>query len=148
MTNVSATRANLRASLGELRIQEIDSTEDLRTTRLRAFEDANELVREGGVEADESLALLREHADSVDAIFREQWPEFYRAAQSELTFEDHLPPHRPERVFSPHVVLLDRGPNNHTATPPREPNWRKVILVLAAVAIVLALALWVGAIIR
>ena len=32
--------------------------------------------------------------------------------------------------------------------PPIEPNWRKVILFLAAVAIVLALALSIGAIIR
>ena len=32
--------------------------------------------------------------------------------------------------------------------PPLEPNWRKVILVLAAVAIVLTLALSIGAIIR
>ena len=51
-------------------------------------------------------------------------------------------------VFSPHVVLLDRGPNNHTATAPRELNWPKVILVLAAVAIVLTLALSIGAFIR
>ena len=88
MTNVLATRAKLRASLGQLRVQEIDSAEDLRTTRLNAFADANELVREGNVNADESLALLREHADAVDAILRERWPEFHRAAQGELTFED------------------------------------------------------------
>lgn len=88
MTNVLATRATLRASLDELRVQEIDSAEDLRTTRLKAFADANELVREGGVNADESLALLREHANAVDAILRERWPEFHRAAQGELTFED------------------------------------------------------------
>jgi hypothetical protein len=73
MTNVLATRATLRASLDELRVQEIDSAEDLRTTRLKAFADANELVREGGVKAaDESLALLREHANAVDAILRER----------------------------------------------------------------------------
>jgi hypothetical protein len=47
------------------------------------------------VDADESLALLREHANAVDAILREQWPEFHRAAQAELTFEDYPP--RPAR---------------------------------------------------
>jgi hypothetical protein len=88
MTNVSATRAKLRASLDELRVREIESTESLLTTRHRAFDDANELVREIGVNADESLALLREHADAVDALLRERWPEFHRAAQGELTFED------------------------------------------------------------
>lgn len=32
--------------------------------------------------------------------------------------------------------------------PPREPNWRKVILAIAATAIVVALALVIGAVIR
>jgi hypothetical protein len=32
--------------------------------------------------------------------------------------------------------------------PPREPNWRKVILAIAAIAIVVALALVIGAVIR
>ena len=39
-------------------------------------------------------------------------------------------------------------PTTTRRPPPREPNWREVILVLAAVAIVLTLALSVGAIIR
>jgi hypothetical protein len=39
-------------------------------------------------------------------------------------------------------------PTTKRRAPPREPNWRKVILVLAAVAIVLTLALSIGAIIR
>ena len=86
---MSATRAKLRASLDQLRVQEIESAEHMLTIRLRAFADANELVREGGVDADESLALLREYANAVDAIFQERWPEFHRAAHAELTFEDH-----------------------------------------------------------
>jgi hypothetical protein len=89
MTNVSATRAKLRASLDELRVREIESAESLLATRLGAFADANELVREGGVNANESLTLLREHANAVDAILRERWPDFHRASQGELTFEDH-----------------------------------------------------------
>lgn len=95
MTDVSSTRVKLRASLDQLRRQQIQSAEGLRTARLRAFADANDLVREGAVDADESLALLREHANAVDAILREQWPEFHRAAQAELTFEDYPP--RPAR---------------------------------------------------
>lgn len=89
MTNVSATRAQLRASLDELRVQKISSAEDLRATRQRAFAYANEIVREGGVNADESLTLLREHGKAVDTTLRELWPEFHRATQAELTFEDH-----------------------------------------------------------
>jgi hypothetical protein len=39
-------------------------------------------------------------------------------------------------------------PTTTRRPPPREPNWRKVILVLAATAIVVALAIAFGEIIR
>jgi hypothetical protein len=47
--------------------------------------------------------------------------------------------------------LTSPGSRTHASVsdrPPREPNWRKVILAIAAIAVVVALALVIGAVIR
>ena len=60
MTSMSETRATLRASLDQLRVQEIESAEHMLATRLKAFADANELVRVGGVDAEREAERHRD----------------------------------------------------------------------------------------
>ena len=53
-------------------------------------------------------------------------------------------------VCSPNKMLppYDHLKDPRFTQPPREPNWRKVILVLATTAILVVLALAVGAVIQ
>jgi hypothetical protein len=90
MFETPSIEERLRDSLDHLHTMTITSPENLLRTRQAAFEEASDMVASSGVSADESLTLLKDHAEAVEAILAEKWPDFHRSSQGVLSFKDHF----------------------------------------------------------